>query len=543
MGNIKQDTGSNPALRSGGRDAGLTMAGLTDQPLRFGRYSLEVGRRVLLRDGAQVPLGVRAFDLLATLVDGRGRVIGRDELIRRVWPGVQVDENNLGVTMSALRKALQELPGEPRIIQTVAGRGYQFVAPLLPSPSAAAPSLEREEPSIVVLPFDVLGGGPADPHIGSGIAEDITAELSCNRWLTVIAHDSAFTVRKGALPLGEIARQLDVRYILQGTVRQSGRRVRVAAQLVDGRSGAHLLAERYDRELADLFSGQDEITSAIIAAVRPALYDAELARSMRKHPDSLDAWSACQRGVWLFARPEEPGYAEAPACFQRAIALDPRYAPGYYGLALTYIHDGSAFVPGAVLDWQPRGEGLALKAVSLDERDSAAHAVLAVARMVRGDHAGALEATDCALGLNSNEAAAYGTRGATLVFAGRIQEGLRALERSLRLSPRDPRLRIRLAHIGLGRYFARDMEAAEGMARSIMRQFPHYGFGPRLLAVVLAETGRTVEAREALQAAIALAPLHFSDFRHTRMPWYRQEDHQRVVRALRLAGLPPGTPT
>ena len=511
----------------------------------FGRFSLISERRQLLSDGSPVSIGSRAFDLLVALIANRDRIVTKSELMALVWPNSVVEANNLTVNIAALRRVLRDAYHEQQVLRTVPGRGYRFVAEVrvdggqaAPGGASAAPATttRSELPSIAVLPFVNMSDDPQQDHFGDGIAEDIISELSRNRWLTVIARNSSFTCKGQAVEIAEVARRFGVRYVLEGGIRKADARIRLTAQLIDASTGTHMLAERYDRDLADIFAVQDEITSLIIAAVRPALYEAEQIRSMRKHPESIDAWAAYQRGVWHFSRHEEPESAEAQAWFQRAITLDPSFAPGYYGSGLVYIHDGSAFVPGTVPDWQMRGEQLALRAVLLDERDSSAHAVLGVARMVRGDHGGSLEATQRALTLNPNDAGAHGTRGATLVFLGRVAEGLESLAASLRLSPRDPRLRVRLAHIGLGHYFGRDYDAACGTAERLRRDWPAYSFGSRLLALVLAETGRLPEARRVLQEAIALSPAQFDDFSHARMPWYRHDEHGRVVETMRRAG-------
>ena len=506
----------------------------------FGPFSLQPARRTLLENGAPVPLGGRAFDLLVALVEGRDGIMTKDALMRLVWPDSAVEENNLTVTISVLRKALREHPHDHRYIRTISGRGYRFIAPLhdaLAQASGAPPSTVvalQEKPGIVVLPFVDLAEDPASAYLGRGIAEEIILALSRNRWLTVIASASAFST--GEQRATELGSQLGVRYGLEGTIRRSATHVRVSARLVEAATGAQLLAERYDRAMADIFAVQDDISARIVDVVRPAVYDAEQSRSFRKHPDSVDAWEAYQRGMWHFARAENPQSAEAQAWFERAIALDDRFAPGFYGLANVFVHDGSSHLPQAPADWQQRAERLALHAVALDQSDSGAYSILGVARMVGGDHQGALEATEAALALNPNDATAWGTRGATLVFLGRIDEGLAALETSLRLSPRDPRLHVRHAHIGLGLYFARRFAEAEAKAGQIMKRWPTNSFGPRLLAMVHAETGRLPEARAALDAAIALGPARFDDYSHTRMPWYRLCDHDRVLAALRRAG-------
>ena len=505
----------------------------------FGGFVLTPAQGKLSDDGVTIPLGRRTYELLLALIEHRHRVVSKEELMDRVWPNQAVEGNNLTVTMSALRKALREGADGQTYIQTVSGRGYRFVAAVHasgPAPPAEAAAPNGGMPSIAVLPFTNLSGDPGQEHFGDGIAEDIISELSRNRWLTVIARNSSFTLKGTPVDMRLVATLFGVRYVLEGSVRSIGQRVRVTAQLMDASSNSHVTAVRYDQEIADVFTAQDEITHCIIAAVRPALYEVEQDRSLRRHPENIDAWSAYQRGVWQLSRFEEPESAQARAWFERAIALGPFFAPGYYGLAQTYLHDGSAFAPNTPADWQARGENLAVRAIELDERDSGAHSMLGLAKMVRGDHAGSLDATARALALNPNDATAHGTHGATLIFNGHPHEGLASIARSLRLSPRDPRLRIRHAHRALGHYFAGELREAEAVAQELLRRWPSYAFGHRFHAMVLAETGRLHDAKLAMQHATALSPALFKDFSQAKMPWYRRDDHRRVVAALRIAG-------
>ena len=515
--------------------------GVPEPSFKFGPFQLHPSRRRLLKGGVPVLLGSRAFDLLVALVQGRGRVLTKAELIRQVW-ACHVEDSSLTVAASALRRALRDGTGRGHYIETVSGQGYRFVGPVevsgsaLPALDPEVPDPAAELPSIAVLPFANITGDPAQDYFGEGLAEDLIYQLSRNRWLTVIARNSSFTYRGLAVSIPAVARELGVRYVLEGGVRKAGSRVRVTAQLIDAATNSHLAAVRYDREIADILTAQDDITDLVISAIRPVLYETDQRLAMRKPPGSIGAWTAYQRGMWHFCRFAQPESEEARAWFSRAVSLDPGFAPGYYGLALILLHDGSGYIPDTVPDWQPRGEALALQAVSLDPMDSGAHTILGLARMVRGDHEGSLEATSRALELNPNDATAHGTHGATLVFNGRPLEGLQSLATALRLNPRDPRLRVRHAHICLGEYFAGRLDQAEATARGMTSTWPSFSTGARLLAMVLAEAGRLDEAGAALQAALALSPAPFNGFTQARMPWYRPCDHARAAAALRLAG-------
>ena len=519
------------------------MAG--ERRYRFGPFTLVPSRRQLLHEGGPVSVGGRAYDLLVALVEGRDRLVLKDELMQRVWPDTVVEENNLTVNVSALRKVLHDAPGDQRYIRTVPGRGYRFVAetvledgaaPVAATPPPAEALALPELPSIAVLAFTNMSGSQEHEYFADGISEDIITRLARNRWLFVIARNSSFTYKGRAVDVRDVARELGVRYVLEGSVRVGGNRVRVTGQLIDAGTGGHLWADRYDRDLTDIFAVQDEITERITLAIQPALAEAEQVRAIRHPPERLDAWQAYQRGVWHFSRQGAAEAAPAMSYFRRAMALDPLFAPGHYGLAHVLLHEGSTHEIRHLAERQSEGERLARHAVALDSSDPAAHTTLAAALMLRGDIAAALASTDKALELNPSDATAHGTAGALLIFAGDRAGGLRALASAIRLSPRDPRMHIRLSHMGSGHFLAGDHAQAEAVARQLMQAWPEYGFGPRLLAMVLAETGREVEAAAALRRAVALAPEMFAAYTETRMPWILPEDHARIAAALRLAG-------
>jgi len=503
----------------------------------FGSFTLHCSRRQVIGAAGPVALGSRAFDLLALLVTERARVVGKQELLTRIWQSTTVEENNLSVAVSALRRALGHTADHP-FVRTVSRHGYQFVAEVRTLPPRA--DNVAAVPSLAVLPFTTDRSKPwpdgAEHDLwGDGIAEGLTAQLSCNRWLQVIAHSSSAALDR-TIPPGEVARQLGVRYVLRGSVAHTGTGVRVASQLLDAAADTLLVTVEYDAAQADIFAARDDIARLITAAIRPALMEAEQERGLGQPPDNLDAWAACQRGAWHLARFGRPELLQARTWFERATVLDPGFAPGFHGLALAHLYEGSAWLPGADRHWQTRGESLALQAIVLDDRDSGAYAVLGFARMARGDHAGSLEVLDHAVRLNPNDAMAHAMRGATLVFGGRPRDGLPALEHSFRLSPRDPRLRIRQAHAVLGHFFDGDGAAAEAAARAMMTVWPDYEPGPRLLCYILAEAGQLDDARAMFLRAKALGSPPFSQFTHDRMRWYRLQDFARVAAILRRIG-------
>ena len=321
-------------------------------------------------------------------------------------------------------------------------------APAASKSTPAAPALALpDKPSIAVLPFKNMSGDAEQEFFADGIAEDMITALSRYPSLFVIARNSSFSFKSRAVDVKQVGRELGVRYVLEGGLRKAGNRVRITAQLAETETGNHVWAERYDRDLADIFAVQDEITQAVTAAIAPAVADAERQLAARKVPASLDAWGAYQRGLWHLGKASSEDDERAKTFFQRAVDLDPMFAGGYIGLAAVLARAKGT---------QSEEEAMARRAVTLDGGDAEAHARLALALNARGDHQGALAQAEEALALCPNLAAAHGARGVILAYAGRPADGLAALETCIRLDPRAPFLvnllnQVTLAHLFLPR--------------------------------------------------------------------------------------------
>ncbi len=396
------------------------------------------------------------------------------------------------------------------------------------APTDVAPALALpDKPSIAVLPFQNMSGDPEQEFFADGIAEDIITALSRYPSLFVIARNSSFSFKGRAVDVKQVGRELGVSYVLEGSLRKSGNRVRVTAQLIEAETGNHVWAERYDRDLADIFVVQDEITQATSIAIAPAIAATEQQRAMRKPPASLDAWGAYQRGMWHLSKASAEDDALAEKFFQRAIDLDPMFVGGYIGLAA---------VLSRAKGTQSKEEALARRAVALDGGDAEAHSRLALALVARGDHQGARAQAEQALALCPNLAVAHGALGVILAYSGRPKEGLAALETCIRLDPRAPSLVNRLNQVALAHYFCRDYEATVEAAERAIRSFPDFASPYRWFAAALGELGRTAEAKEALEKAIAVSPASF-DFQVRERPlWFRPEDHAHMLDGLRKAG-------
>jgi adenylate cyclase len=402
----------------------------------------------------------------------------------------------------------------------------------VPGPSLPLP----DKPSIAVLPFTNMSDDPEQEFFADGIAEDLITALSRYPGLFVIARNSCFTYKGRAVDMKQVGRELGVRYALEGSVRKAGNRIRLTAQLVEAEAGNHVWAERYDRDLADIFALQDEITEAVTIAIAPAIADAERQRAMRKPPGSLDAWAAYQRGLWHFSKYTADDNALAQRFFQQAIDLDPTFAGGYTGLAYARTQATHVFGKQSPPEIRNSTFMLARRAVALDGNDAEAHTCFGEQLCNRGDYEGALAEVQLALAISPNLAGAYGVLGAVLMWSGHPRKGRVALEKSIRLDPRNPSIALRLVDIAISFYLSGEYDSAVEAAKRAIRAYPDHSNTYRWLAAALGQTGRIEEAKEMLKKAITMAPASFDMFVRHRVPWHRPEDYAHHLEGLRKAG-------
>jgi adenylate cyclase len=416
------------------------------------------------------------------------------------------------------------------VYRVAASRGPQAAE------TPAAASLLPDKPSIAVLSFTNMSGDSEQEFFSDGIAEDIITALSHYPSLIVIARNSCFTYKGRAVDVKQVGHELGVRYVLEGGVRKAGNRIRVTAQLVEANTGAHVWAERYDRDLTDIFALQDEITEAVTIASAPAIADAEQRRAMRRPPESLDAWAAYQRGLWHFSKGTADDNALAQSFFQQAIDLDPTFAGSYTGLAYAYRRAAGVFGTRSLAEAENLAEALVRRAVALDGNDAEARTCFGKQLMRRGDYAGALAEIESALRISPNLAEAHGALGSVLTRSGHPREGRVAVEKCIRLDPRNPDLAHHLLVVTIGFYYSREYDAAVEAAKHGIRSYPDHSNQYRWLAAALGQTGRVEEAKEMLAKAIAIAPAAFDMFVRRRVPWHRPEDHAHMLEGLRKAG-------
>ena len=403
----------------------------------FGPFRLSAGRRELAAHGTSVHLGSRAFDLLLALVRRQGQLATKDELMAEVWPGTVVEESNLQVQISALRKVLVEEPEGPRYLITVPGRGYRFVAPveLADAANAAATPAERtwhslpalplpDKPSIAVLPFANMSGDPEQEYFADGVVEEIITAISRMRWLFVIARNSSFTYKGRDVDVKRIGRELGVRYVLEGGVRKAAGRVRITGQLIDASTGMHLWADRFEGPIEDIFDLQDQVTASVVGAIAPKLEQAEIERAKRKPTENLDAYDYYLRAMASLYQWTKESNNEALRLLYRAIELDPNFASAYGVAAWCYVWRKTQ---GWVTDGaQEAAEAtrLAQRAVELGKDDAIALSAGGYALAhIAGDLDDGAAFIDRALVLNPNLAGTWLNSGWVRILAGRVGGG------------------------------------------------------------------------------------------------------------------------
>jgi TolB-like protein/Tfp pilus assembly protein PilF len=520
----------------------------------FEEYALDTNRRELHRGPDVVSVAPQVFDLLDYLIRNRERVVSKDDLINAIWNGRIVSDAALTTRLNVARSVIGDSGEEQRLIKTLPRKGFRFVGPVREAQGAAGaavtdkavepskPALTLpDKPSIAVLPFHNLSGDPEQEYFADGMVDDIITALSRFRALFVIARNSSFTYKGRAVDVKQIGRELGVRYVLEGSVREAANRVRITGQLVDAVTGAHLWAERFDGGLGDIFDLQDQVTESVVGAIAPAVEKAEIERARRKPTDSLDAYAIYLRGLARFYQfASRQVNDEALRLFNNAIELDPDFAVAYGRAASCYAYaKGNGWISVTAKEIAEVTR-LAQRAVELGKDDAFAltPSGWALAHVVRDLELGAA-LIDRALVLNSNLAEAWHYGGWVKTYLGEPEAALERFARAMRLSPLDPRVTgmragTAHAHFFLGRY-----DEAASWAAMALQDNPDYHPGLRIAAASNAMAGRPEQAHKAMARLRQLNPaLRVSTLKDMRGPYRRAEDLSRYEEGLRRAGLP-----
>jgi TolB-like protein len=492
-------------------------------------------RRGLFRrdqNGAFIPIviGSRALEVLHTLVERSGDLVSRDDISAAVWPGTVVEGSNLPVQIAALRRVLDQGRADGSCIQTVASRGYRFTATVTRTSAEAGLALP-DKPSIAVLPFANLSGDPEQEYFADGMVEEIITAVSRIRWLFVIARNSSFTYKGRTVDVKQVGRELGVRYVLEGSVRKQGGRVRITAQLIDATTGAHLWGDRFDGALEEVFDLQDKVASSVPGIIEPALQAAETTRSASRPTTELSAYELYLRALAHSLSYEKNKFAQALDLLEQAIERDPEYGPA---LALA-AHCHKAF---EVMNWTDDPEGVRLTSVSLarqalrygpDEPD-----VLALAAFTLGyfgeDINVAIGLIDRCLTLNPSSARGWHWSRLLRIFAGQPDLALEHFGIYLRLNPRD-RLASYLNGVGEAYFFSRHFDEAAANLLASLERAPGFPITYRVLASCFVHMRRLDDAREIVRRLRAITPVVLESAMRYRNPEHRE----LLLSGLRLA--------
>jgi len=505
--------------------------------ISFGRFRLDLRRRELRRDGQPVRIHRRALGILCALAEARGEIVSKDELMAQLWPGRVVEEGNLHVHVSALRKSLDEYGEGHSFVVTVPARGYRLadltglrsaqltegcLPPRLPLP---------DKPSIAVMPFANLSGDPDQEYFADGMVEEIITALSRIRWLFVIARNSSFTYKGEAVHVKQIGRELGVRYVLEGSVRKAGGRVRITAQLIEAETGTHLWADRFDGSLEDVLDLQDQVAIRVAGVIEPALRAAEFQRAVdrpRNDPTAYDLYLRALRatGSW-----EKKDYMEALDWLSRATEQDGTYGPA---LALSALYHTALSGSGWTDDLEVTRENaisLARRAVrnAGDDAETLGRAAYALAYL--GEDIGAATAlVDRSLHINPNFADGWRWSGWLRLWAGLPDVAIDHFEKSLRLNPRAPLGGTLMAN-GVAHFFARRLDQARTLLLLSLQQHPGWVPTNRFLAACYGHLGQLDEAKIVIKRLRALTPVVLPNADHWRDP----EQREFYLSGLRLA--------
>jgi TolB-like protein/Tfp pilus assembly protein PilF len=519
----------------------------------FEDYTLDPERRELSHGSVVISIGPQVFDLLLHLVENRERVVSKDDLLQAVWGGRIVSESTVTSHINAVRKAICDTGDAQRLVKTVARKGFRFVGEVTEAADtsdvgqtgAAATVADMsampvtDKPSIAVLPFHNLSDDPEQEYFADGVVEDIITALSRIRWLLVIARNSSFVYKKQAVDVKEIGRALGVRYVLEGSIRKAGTKVRMTGQLIDATTGTHLWAERFEGALNDIFELQDRITEEVVGAIAPRLEQAEIERAKRKPTDSLDAYDYYLRGMAKLHNGSRHSIDEALALFYKAMALDPDYASAFAMAAWCYFWRK---VNGWATDRETEsaeGVRLARIAVELGRDDAVA--------LTRGGHALAhlageidsgIALLDRALLINPSLAPAWFLGGFLRAWNGETEGAIAHFEHAVRLSPLDAEMFRMEAGTAIAHFFAGRFESAASWAQRSVQSLPSFLMANAISAASHARAGRLDEARDAMARVRELDPsLRLSNLRDW-LPIQRPQDFASFAEGLRLAGMP-----
>lgn len=516
----------------------------------FSDFTLDTDRRELRHGAEMISVTPQVFDLLNYLIRNRERVVSKDELIARVWNGRIVSDAALTTRLNAARSAIGDTGEKQQLIKTLPRKGFRFVDAVQEARRPANETVRAVERtgdtpprlSIVVLPFTNLSGDREQDYFADGVTDSLTTDLSRISGSFVIARNSAVSYKGKAVDVRQVGRELNVRYVLEGSVQCSGSRLRMNVQLIDAESGRHLWAERFEKPVVDLFDMQDEIIARLANTLGAQLIEAEARRAERTvHPDAMDLYF--QGRAWLMKGFSLECVTQARNFFERSLEFDPGNVEAMIGLASVDTAVATSFTTDDGPARLAAAEAMANRALSIRPNRTSAHLALGYVQIFTNRAAQGIREFEHALALDSNKANAHAALGLAKFCRGRAAETEGHIREALRLSPRDVEAYQWTCYVGVAKLqLGSDVEAVSWLRRSTEanRNFP---LAHLSLAAALGLTGALDEARNAARTGLALN----SGFTIRRFLAAQQSDNpiylagvERACEGFRLAGVPEG---
>jgi TolB-like protein/tetratricopeptide (TPR) repeat protein len=515
----------------------------------FNDFALDTDLRELRHGAELVSVTPQVFDLLEYLIRNRQRVVTKHDLLAAIWDGRAVSDSALSTRINAARCAINDTGEDQTLIRTLPRKGVRFLGNVREEQKDAFSQAQStttlhtltlpDKPSIAVLPFANMSGDSEQDYFADGIAEEIITALSRCSWLFVIARNSSFTYKGKAVDVRQVGRELGVRYVLEGSVRRGGDRLRFTGQLIDATSGGHIWADRFEGNAGDVFDLQDRFTESVVAAIEPKLQLAEIARLKHKPASHLDAYDFLLRAQQCEYEFRQESHAAALRYLQHGLAIDPAYAPA---MALAALCHAERRDQGWTKDAQAdasEGLRLASRAIELGRDDAnifwmAGYAIL----RFEMDQARARQLLHHSLELNPNSAVASALAGEIEANLGNTKEALKLLVRAARLSPRDPRGWLITSKMAWAYFVDGQFDEAVSAAKKVLNQNPRSAYALRFLAASLAQQGRLHDAAVAVRGVLNVEPQLTLTKLRARLMFVDEKTWRNYSAALRLAGLP-----
>lgn len=518
----------------------------------FDGFEFDTDRRELRRGSNVVAIAPKVFDLLDFLIRNRERVVSKDDLIDAIWGGRSVSDTSLTTRLNGARTAIGDSGQEQRLIKTLPRKGFRFVGAitqargLTKAPVAGDGQIEHarpgpalpDKPSIAVLPFQNLSDDPEQEYFADGVVEDIITGLSRSKSLFVISRNSSFTYKARTVDIKRVRRELGVRYLLEGSIRKVGKRIRLTGQLIDTATGTNIWADKFDSDLEEIFDLQDRLTSNVIGAMFPKLEQAEIERARRKPTESLQAYDYYMRSKFSIYQWTREGSVEALRLSKRAISLDPAFAVAYASAANIFgQRKGFGWIEDAKKE-RAESRELAERAIQLDPDDPMVLAHVAeVYSYVLGEPETGSAFAARAIALDSNLMMARLWAGWAQVYLGRHDVAVEQFSAAIRLSPIDPHLFVPQTGMAYAHFFSGCYDKALAQATTAIQRQPNFPGAQRIRMSSLAMIGRISEARRACEVALQIDPnLRISSINN--IPFRRAEDVKKLSQAWAIAGVP-----